>query len=78
MLPVLFVHGHLGTHQQMRSMASETARELRRRAAAGSGVSYWATWQAADFGGEMSALSGGVLVGSGGARGRLRCSGRHT
>eukprot|EP00890_Picochlorum_soloecismus_P006089 jgi/Picsp_1/6481/NSC_03827-R1_gpi inositol-deacylase-like len=38
--PVLFVHGHLGSHEQMRSMASETAKEISRRMGGGRDVQW--------------------------------------
>lgn len=55
---VLFVHGHLGSPKQMRSMASETSRELFRRFS--SSISNWNKtwidfdWLATDFGSEPS------------------------
>ena len=61
-VPVLFVHGHLGTHQQMRSAAAETGRELARRLAADPAWPLWLQWYAADFAEEASALDAGLLV----------------
>lgn len=61
-VPVLFVHGHLGTHQQMRSAAAETGRELARRLDADPAWPLWLQWYAADFAGEASALDAGLLV----------------
>lgn len=62
---MLFVHGHLGSHQQMRSAAAETGRELARRAAADpAGWPLWLPWYAVDFNAEASALDSSVLVGS--------------
>jgi hypothetical protein len=63
-VPVLFVHGHLGSHQQMRSAASETGRELARRLAANASWPIWLQWYAADFNAEPSALDANLLVGS--------------
>ena len=69
-VPVLFVPGHLGSHEQMRSMASETGRELVRRAAAaaaagapgGAAATPWLDWHGAEFRAEPSALEGHLLV----------------
>ncbi|KAL4448007.1 hypothetical protein ABPG75_005226 [Micractinium tetrahymenae] len=62
-LPVLFVHGHLGSHQQMRSAAAETGRELARRAAADpAGWPLWLQWYAADFNAEALALDSSLLA----------------
>lgn len=66
MVPVLFVHGHLGTHQQMRSAAAETGRELARRLEADSTWPLWLQWYGADFGAEASALDPDLLVREGG------------
>ncbi len=62
MVPVLFVHGHLGTHQQMRSAAAETGRELARRLKADRSWPLWLQWYGADFGAEASALDPDLLV----------------
>ena len=62
MVPVLFIHGHLGTHQQMRSAASETGRELTRRLAADASLPLWLQWYGADFNSEASALDPRLLV----------------
>jgi hypothetical protein len=61
-VPVLFVHGHLGTHQQMRSAASETGRELARRLASNASWPLWLQWYGTDFAAEASALDGALLV----------------
>ena len=61
-VPVLFVHGHLGSHQQMRSAASETGRELARRLAANASWPLWLQWYGADFSTEPSALDAALLV----------------
>ena len=63
-VPVLFVHGHLGSHQQMRSLASETGRELRRRLAAGrlGPQRFWLDWFAPNFNAQPSALESHLLV----------------
>ena len=63
-VPVLFVHGHLGSYQQMRSLASETGRELRRQLAQGRLVEpgLWLDWVAPDFNAQPSALEGALLV----------------
>lgn len=61
-VPVLFLHGHLGTHQQMRSAAAETGRELARRLAIDADWPLWLQWYAADFASEASALDAGLLV----------------
>lgn len=59
--PVLFVHGHLGSYEQMRSMASETAKELSRRYRKGDDIR-WIDWYAVDFDGEPSGLEPRLLV----------------
>ncbi|KAI8111632.1 hypothetical protein M9435_004132 [Picochlorum sp. BPE23] len=59
--PVLFVHGHLGSYEQMRSMASETAKELSRRYRKGDNIR-WVDWYAVDFDGEPSGLEPRLLV----------------
>eukprot|EP00887_Chlorella_sp_A99_P004760 scaffold4.g4760.t1 len=75
-VPVVFVHGHLGSHQQMRSLASETGRELRRRleardAGAGGGEAradealhapFWLDWLAPDFDAQPSALEPALVA----------------
>lgn len=61
-VPVLFVHGHLGTHQQMRSAASETGRELARRLTANASWPLWLQWYSTDFNAEASALDAALLV----------------
>ena len=61
-VPILFIHGHLGTHQQMRSAASETGRELSRRLAADASWPLWLQWYGADFNSEASALDPRLLV----------------
>jgi hypothetical protein len=55
---VLFVHGHLGSPSQMRSMASETSRELVRRSSSNPEPEkpIWIDWLAVDFGSEPSAF----------------------
>lgn len=53
--PILFIHGHLGSHEQMRSMASETAKEISRRYKSKRKVR-WADWYAVDFSEEPSGL----------------------
>lgn len=53
--PILFIHGHLGSHEQMRSMASETAKEIARRYKSNRDVQ-WADWYAVDFSEEPSGL----------------------
>jgi len=53
--PILFIHGHLGSHEQMRSMASETAKEIARRDKFNREVQ-WADWYAVDFSEEPSGL----------------------
>lgn len=53
--PILFIHGHLGSHEQMRSMASETAKEIARRYNSRLKVP-WADWYAVDFAAEPSGL----------------------
>ena len=69
-VPVLFVPGHLGSYQQMRSLAAETSYEMVRRYAKEmahpigtedhqrrSGQwDIWLDWHAADFSSEPSAL----------------------
>ncbi|EFN57345.1 hypothetical protein CHLNCDRAFT_57178 [Chlorella variabilis] len=60
-VPVLFVHGHLGTHQQMRSAASETGRELARRLTANASWPLWLQWYSTDFNAEASALDAALL-----------------
>ena len=55
-MPVLFLPGSGGSYQQVRSLASETAKQ---RAAAGSGPLL--DWFAADFRGELSAFDGQLL-----------------
>lgn len=57
---LLFVHGHLGSPHQMRSMASETVREAVRRAKAGTSR-LWVEWHAADFGAEPSGFEPRLL-----------------
>lgn len=47
---------------QMRSLASETGRELALRVRRDVNLSYWLSWQAVDFGEELSALSARLLV----------------
>ncbi|RMZ53379.1 hypothetical protein APUTEX25_004867 [Auxenochlorella protothecoides] len=58
---VIFVHGHLGTPEQMRSLASQTGRELVKRWRAGGGE-LPVRWLAPDFGREASALDHSLLV----------------
>ncbi|KAL6769379.1 hypothetical protein ACKKBG_A30765 [Auxenochlorella protothecoides x Auxenochlorella symbiontica] len=58
---VIFVHGHLGTPEQMRSLASQTGRELVKRWRAG-GRELPVRWLAPDFGREASALDHSLLV----------------
>ena len=58
---VLFVHGHMGSYQQMRSAASESGRELVRRLRA-QGARVWLDWFAADFAAEPSALEPALMV----------------
>lgn len=59
--PVLFVHGHLGSHEQMRSMASETAKEISRRVGQGRAVQ-WLQWFGVNFDEEPSGLESRLLV----------------
>lgn len=54
-IPVLFIHGHLGTHQQMRSMASESSREALRRLNT-STYPFIFDWHAVDLNSEPSAF----------------------
>ena len=61
-VPVLFVHGHLGSHQQMRSAAAETGRELARRLAANASWPLLLQWYAPDFLAEPSALDAALPV----------------
>lgn len=63
-MTVLFVHGHLGTHQQMRSMASETCREVVKRFNAGGGgpAQRWVQWYSTDFSAEPSATEPHLAV----------------
>ena len=62
-VPLLFVPGHLGSHQQMRSLASESSRELVRRFSAQSKEPWdlWIEWSAVDFAAEPSAFEPRVL-----------------
>lgn len=66
-IPLLFVHGHLGSPHQMRSMASETSREVIRRYKAASSTTttsniedqwdlWWIDWYAVNFNAEPSAF----------------------
>ena len=57
---VLFVHGHLGSREQMRSMASETAKEISRRLKDQKQVD-GVDWFAADFLEEPSGLEPRLL-----------------
>lgn len=57
---VLFVHGHLGSHEQMRSMASETAKEISRRIKRSNVVDI-VDWYGADFKEEPSGLEPRLL-----------------
>lgn len=59
--PILFVHGHLGSHEQMRSMASETAKEISRRLGGGRDVQ-WVQWFGVNFDEEPSGLESRLLV----------------
>lgn len=59
--PVLFIHGHLGSHEQMRSMASETAKEISRRHKAMREIR-WADWYGVNFASEPSGLEPRLLV----------------
>ena len=61
-MPVLFVHGHMGSYQQMRSAASESGRELVRRLRAADDWALWLQWYAVDFAAEPSALEASLLV----------------
>jgi len=63
---VLFVHGHLGSYEQMRSMASESAKEISRRIKSSAGASADADadavdWFGADFLEEPSGLEPRLL-----------------
>lgn len=58
---VLFVHGHLGSYEQMRSMASETAKEISRRYLNHEDTQ-WVDWYATDFNEEPSGVEPRLLV----------------
>jgi dienelactone hydrolase len=57
---VLFIHGHMGSHEQMRSMASETAKEISRRIKGKERVQS-VDWYATDFMEEPSGLEPRLL-----------------
>lgn len=59
---VLFAHGHMGTFEQFRSMASETAKEIVRRIKSGDNKVDWIDWYSADFNEEPSGLEQRILV----------------
>ena len=72
-IPLLFVHGHLGSPQQMRSMASESSREIVKRFRQTSKNSnnnnkdddkweLWVDWHATNFNEEPSAFEPALLV----------------
>ncbi|KAG7675103.1 hypothetical protein KSW81_002606 [Nannochloris sp. 'desiccata'] len=72
-IPLLFVHGHLGSPQQMRSMASETSREIIRRYKKASSTptatpnkedewNLWIDWYAVNFNEEPSAFEPHLLT----------------
>jgi GPI inositol-deacylase len=63
-VPVLFVPGHLGSYQQMRSMAAETSREVVGRLTQSRNANawdMWLDWHAVDFSSEPSALDARLL-----------------
>jgi hypothetical protein len=61
---VLFVHGHLGSSQQMRSLASEALREAARRARAAGAAprGAWPEFYGADFGAEPAAFDAALVL----------------
>lgn len=74
--PVLFVHGHLGSYQQMRSLAAESGRQVLREAGSRDADSRRGiVWYALDFGAEPSALDLSLLVRRGKEKPALRAVG---
>lgn len=59
---VLFVHGHGGTHQQLRSMAAESGRELTSRPRADSSWRVWMEWYGVNMDEEPSGLEARLVV----------------
>jgi len=63
LIPLLFVHGHIGSHQQVRSLASESSRELVRRLQnKDSKWDVWIEWNAVDLASQPSAFEPRILV----------------
>ncbi len=59
---VLFVHGHGGTYQQLRSMAAESGRELTSRLRANSSWRVWMEWYGVNMHEEPSGLEARLVV----------------